>query len=299
MFIYPSTIKVPVDLPPALVGKRRLVNEYETNLEIKAVGAWLLLKSLTTSGLIQRYTNQLPGLLEYTRLSRASFYRTINRLDALGLAGFDGRNLWLASWKKLEDLYGITTTSFIEVNYSTNDKKAIHWIIPTLEIEHNKDRQRNALMYKLDKNPDLKTYLESILIKAGAPPEKLLDYNYMIEQLWKLQLLSFQDEVGSDIYETLDLLRFDVNRAAKGFKKSYHFKSDQSASYWRKKMKDAGLIDVERLAVISDHWARKNKITWVRWLKTSKQTIWFACNQISTTPGLIATALDKQLQNAA
>ena len=68
-------VRVPVGLAGWMCLKREQRFRYSTNRAFKAYGLWLLLKTVTTSGRIQDYQDQLDTLQHLTRLSRATFYR--------------------------------------------------------------------------------------------------------------------------------------------------------------------------------------------------------------------------------
>lgn len=183
----------------------------------------------------------------------------------------------LCSWEQLEKIFDIDTKQKFKINYNvTDDKKLFHWIFAT-EIQDNKNRQDFSIIKKLKANATVKNLFDQALIKAGADLTRLTDPNYYLVRLRMLYENDFLRP--SEIHAELIELRPDNNRGVKGIAHSWNAKHPTTASYWKKILMSAGIIDVTSLIIQSQERAR-NKHCHVIWMKKEKQTAITMCDQI-------------------
>ncbi|GEM_PF-5855389 len=283
-----QAIKIPVGLAEYVVRQRFVVNTYETNKIIRAVDTWLCLKSVTTTGHILRYDTQLQYLLQLCKISRASFYSRLHYLQTEKLITWNKKNKRIAicSWETLAKYFDLDKqTTFITIQYDITDNRRIYQFLSAIEIDANQLAQRKALQNRINKNPELKNTLISLMLNYGAEADRINDAVYFQQTLWQMQVESFKRGTGTDTYEALHALHADVNRSThRAFKRSRNYKSAQSVSYEKKCLEKAGIISIEKIEVVSRVRARKEKDYRVRWLKHKKQTIWFLPDQVKTIP---------------
>lgn len=282
-YIESFEISIPIELARFTVWQRNLVNKYETNQLIRAVGTWLLLKHLTTSGHIQRWNYQKDYLLKLCKCSDSVFRHRIKLLADLKLLTLykaDRKNdsIRICSWETLSKNLAIDDKSKkLTVTYNLNDNQKIHeWIIAT-EIQDSKDRQDFVINAKLKKNPEVKTAVTAALIAAGADRNKLGNDQYFL--MW-LRVVYRDDFIqASDIHEALMEVRPDNNRSVRGIASAWCCKHPMTVSYWKAVLSKNRIIDVSKLQVQSENRVR-HKYCRVVWLKNSKQTLLCLCDQI-------------------
>lgn len=281
--IQPITITAPVELILYAVQKRAKVKKYETNRFIRAIGTWLILKSETSSGVLQRYSEQLPHLLAITQLSTASFYDRIKFLIEEGLVKKDGNKLILSSYKYAAEKYLLPNiTDKISFTYDPNGKQQIHYLLSAVEIKHNQDLQAQALQRKLDKNPIVKTEQLKLIHECGGDVKQMNKNDYNRECLFALQIQSFEKyRKGSTIHDALHMFRADVNRGVKGIANAMNAKSASTASYLKKKLQQQEICAVTKIeGITSGVRSRKDKYHYVNWNPLLKQTVWYVCDQV-------------------
>ena len=243
------TIKIPVGLAESVIRQRFVVNTYETNKNIRAVDTWLCLKSTTTTGVVQRYDNQLKSLLQLCKISRACFYSRLHYLQSQKLIAWDKKNkrITICSWDAFTKYFDLgPSTTFITITYDITDNRRIYQFISAIEIDANQFAQRKALYNRINKNPELKNTLTTLMLNYGAEASRLDDAVYFQQTLWQMQVESFKRGTGTETYEALHALHADVNRSTRrAFKTSRNYKSAQSVSYEKKNLEKAGIISIE------------------------------------------------------
>ncbi len=285
----PLTIKIPIALAESVIWQRKLVCQYETNKVIRAIDTWLCLKSLTTTGVIQFYCNQKNELLQLCKISKASLYTRLHYLQNEKLITWNKRSgtIKLCSYEKLADHYNYTHTSFININYDITDNRKICQFLFSIEIESNQKRQTEALYNSINKNPETKNTLITLMQQYGADRTRLSEPEYFRKTLWLMQRESFKRGTsGTDIYEVLHSFRADNNRSVhKGLKHAWNCKSPSTVSDIKRGLVKAFIITVEHVKITSRVRSRKKKDEgFVLWLDYKKQTKWFCCDQVKTIP---------------
>lgn len=282
-------ISIPYALARYAVAGRKLVAVYETNQLIRALDTWLILKSISRPSLIQQWNRQKQDLFSICKCSETIFRHRLRILVELKLVQIQGADLRLVSWQGLEDLTGIDTREKFTIQYNEHDEKKIYqWLIAT-EIKDNQARQAHCINAKVKKNPELNMILIGAMIRAGADRTRLNDPGYFLT--W-LQILYQRDFVQvSEIHQELIAIRPDTNRGVKGIAAAWNARHPMTATYWKKVLQRAGIIDVAKLAIQSQSRARNENCV-VRWLKKEKQTLLILCDQVTVLePWLIENLL--------
>lgn len=282
-------IAIPYELARYASSTRRKVNVYETNQLIRAIDTWLILKHITTSGLIQNWNNQKKDLFKICKCSESIFRNRIKILKELQLLTFDRHDIRICSWEKMEKLLSISTKERLIIQYNTNDKQTISQWIFAAEINDNQKRQAFVIDKKLNKNPDYYLSVIAAMLQSGADATRIKEPGYIIT--W-MQIMYREGFIkGSEIYHLLTEIRPDTNRGVKGISASWQCKHPQTVSYWKKKMKQSGIIDISKLMLKSEV-RQRNKSCHVIWLDTkniranypgrrAKDTMLCLCDQIS------------------
>jgi hypothetical protein len=286
----PSHVPVLTGAAEVLVSHRELRTTYHTNRSIKTWSTWFLLKALTTSGKIQKWRSQKTFLFHWLQLNERTFYRRLEELTDLQLLSVDDEeNIHLASYQKAADVLEIHYTTLTHIQYNPDEQKGkqiFRYLLTAEEFRFQKNRQLNALLYKLDKNPLLKNDLYFLLVKYGADGQQLQNSAaYYQERLLKLQMQLFKE--GSDILQYVLTHRADINRGGNRIKENHNYKSTQSVTYLKKVMAKLNIITITKKKVDSANRARiyipdgDKKRDGYKYCKRTKQTVWFLTDQIS------------------
>lgn len=275
-------ISIPSELARFATWQRKLIHKYETNQVIKALDTWLLLKHETTSGTIQQWNDQKKDLLHKCKCTDSIFrhrLQVLHDMKLITLYKINRKNdsIKICSWEQLAKTFDIDVTDKFTIQYNINDKQKIHHWIIAVEIQDNKNRQDYSIARKLKKNAEAKMLLDAELIKRGADLSKLKDLQYYLSRMRILYASDFNRL--SEVHQELIEIRPDNNRSTRGIANSWNARHAMTASYWKKILKQAGIIDVVSVQIESQDRAR-NKYCRVLWLKKEKQTLLCLCDQI-------------------
>lgn len=273
-----------------LVTHRELRSKYCTNRSIKTWATWFLLKSLSTSGIIQRWTDQRARILDYCKCSENSFRARLNEMAALKLISItDSRSISLASYQTAARILGIPYSGLIKIEYDDTlpGQQIFQYFLRAEEIRSNQVRQTEALWYYAHKNPLLKDALVQQLLQMGADKRVSSDQHYFQLQLLKLQKRAFKE--GSPLFGIIHQLRADVNRSCKGIRDTHTYKSAQSVSYMKRRMQELAIVKVSKVCIESTERSRlyvedapgQRKREAYKWLPSKKVTAWFLTDQIT------------------
>jgi len=287
------TIKIPFELSRYAVSCRQLVTRYNTNQVIKALDTWLVLKAEAPGSLIQHWNNQKERLLQLAKCSESIFRHRISMLRDLKLINYDRNHIRLCSWDQLAGILDIDIDKKLTFQYNIHDTQKVHqWIIAT-EIQDNKNRQDYMILKNVNTNPVLNRIFTAELIKQGADRTRLNDPGYFLSMLRSLYLSDFVQ--ASEIHDDLISVRPDNNRGVRGMAAAWSHKNYKlhptTICYWKRKLKNAGIIDISKLEIESNCRAR-NEFCHVIWLDTpnirknypdrvKKQTMLSMCDSIT------------------
>lgn len=288
---YPTAVPVPIGLPEALVKRRVLKEKYEVNPDIKTVSIWLLLKSLTKSGLIKNWWAQKDDLLPFLHICERTFYSQLHKMQKLGLISeVDAAgNIRLISYEKAAALFDVAYSGmkYLPYNYKQHAKKqSFQYLLRAEEIRTAQSAQLCGLHNHLDKNPSLKTDLHQLLHQHGADMQRLYkEPKYYQECLLQLQKRVFRE--GSAIIDTVFIRRADINRSVGTWASHHNYRSKQSVSYLKKVMQELDIVSVKKDTVESDKRSRiyyeadGQRKEGYKWVARGGKTTWFLTDQIS------------------
>ena len=260
-----------------ILSLRKLVNKYETNQAMRAFDTWIVLKNLSSPSLIQNWNKQKSDLLSWCKCSETIFRHRLKLLREMQLIQYDRNKIVVCSWKALAKKFAVNIEKKLTIQYRKDDNKKIYQWLVAAEIESNKDRQDNAIARKLSANPETKMIFDGALIQAGADHKRLNDLQYYLK--W-LRILYKSDFIQASMaHDELIAVRPDNNRSVKGIASAWQCKAAQTASYWKKVLVRAKIIDVSKVQIKSQERVR-NKDCNVLWLRSEKQTLLCLCDQI-------------------
>lgn len=281
-----------------LVTLREKKNVYMVNPHLKYWATWFLLKTFTTSGRIQAWNKQKAELLQFLRMSDGSFRNQLYKLQQLKLITIEksavgrDRDIALTSYKEAAAIMGIIYkgTELIEYKPHTyeNEAQVFRYLLAAKEIVSNQQLQLDELYRKFQKN--CSGHTTEILLqlqKIGADAKRCTtDKQYLQQQLLKLQKIVFREQ--SEMANVTFSLRADINRSCKKMAADHNYAHAQSASFIKKKLQKLGACTIEKVRVHSDARTRLyvpcsdgRRRDGYKWIKGSKQTAWFLCDQIS------------------
>lgn len=271
------TIKIPYNLARLITSRRKLVNKYETNQLIKAFDTWFVLKAEAPGSYIQNWNSQKKYLFKLCKCSETIFRHRIKILSDLNVLKFSRDYIRLVSWQELQNNFQIDIKEKLTLQYKINSNEKVCYWITAAEIKDNQNRQGLSVLKKVNNNPELKMQLIAAMLNDGADPLYLKEDEYFLK---RLKILYLQDFVrASEIHDVLIKIRPDCNRSTSGIAKAWRAKHGMTASYWKRKLKNAGIADISQLQVRSETRTR-NKDCKVLWLNKPKETLLCLCDQI-------------------
>lgn len=276
--------------PEALVAQRELRNKYETNRAIKTWSVFFLLKSLTSSGVLKKYKSQENYLADFCQCNVKTLRRRIEELKQLKLVSIAGENLILIAYHKAAALLNITYNGIFKIKYDTSETQGnqiFQHLLRAEEIRNNQQKQLQALIYRSEKNPLITEQLMPLFANQGCSLYRIrTDAHYFQEQLLKLQQKAFIE--GSALLEEIQSFRADVNRGVLCMQQQHQYKSAQSVSYMKKKLKQHKLIGITKRCIHSKERTRLyvpsaagGRQDGYKWLPQLKKTAWFLTDQIN------------------
>ncbi len=260
-------LKIPQGLSRSIVADRQLRKAYQTNRAIKYYGFYCALKSLTTSGLIQNYVEQLEEICNAVKKSRSSFYNYVNECIKLELIEKENANLKLTSWDKIIERFGIRERNFTAFIYDTDKKEQTpEYFLMSAEIKENQQYQANNVLKQIRQNPQIRNILNEKETSVAT-----------VNKLQWLQMKTFVDGCGGSevIYSTLHSLNADIHRSVPKLRKAFNFKSNRSVGYLKCQLEERGFADIKGRLLKSSCRMRKSKaIYFTGWDKQAKVSTW-------------------------
>ncbi len=268
---------------------------------LKRISTWLLLKNLTTSGLIKNYGTQVKDIATYCMIAQSTLYRDISWLKAEGLLFRQGKHLRIASWKTIEENYGINTAEKLHIEYEPSIKP---WhladALAAINDKSHRDVCYAAYLRKINGNPREKLEVTNHVYEynKATPLQRLHSDDECLRKLFlKVKVDSYRKEnVGQSSFEFLHKrvkANPDIEMCIGTYGKKDHFKvrkkkdkrgrsTMQSMGYYHRmrKLQKLGLITVQRRKAVSKHCARKDEsIFYHRYIPKKKATVWVLCNK--------------------
>jgi hypothetical protein len=269
--------------------KNRTTQGYHTNRSIKTWACYFLLKSLTTSGVIQRWTSQRLMLLDFTKMNENSLRTRLAEMKALGLCTISkhSKNIQLVSFEKAADILDIVYTGTIEIEYKTNTdaKQIFQYQLRGEDVRLNQAAQLEQLIKKVNKNPLLKSQLIVLLQQQfGCTEKQLRQHTFFQQKLLHLQQITFTN--GSALYTIIHQLRADVNRGVDKIQQQHNYKCPTSVSYMKSIMKKYGVVAIEKKHIDSKPGIRSRKFLpdgkeGYKWIEAKMSTQWVLTDQLT------------------
>lgn len=271
-------VRVPVGLAGWMCLKREQRFRYSTNRAFKAYGLWLLLKTVTTSGRIQDYQDQLDTLQHLTRLSRATFYRHLNWCVELGLVRKGKRDLNLCAYEKV--IAGMDLPGGVhDLEYRAEDGPSIDKLLKALEYAEAREKMAFGLRATLRRTPAVVRAFHLFAAKQGKP-----DLAFTRENLFAMQVHAFCHGGAEDVYELLFGANPDFNRKLATIAFWRNMKSPSSAFYERRILEHAGLLKASARPPIECKYRQVPDTDLVKgrlrdrrrtWCTKEKAAVWF------------------------
>jgi len=251
-------VKVYNELVTKIVQNRKLCKVYQTNRLIRPISSYFALKSTITSGVIQNYSRQSPALSQFLGITRATFFKQIKILETLGLAKrFPSGALVLTPYKKMMEIFDFVSEETTILNYTPGQHK-LYMVLEGLPIQQKIKDQERALTNRIDSAPGVKEYLEKTIS------------NFNRETLLAQQILNFINNTPDDLQ---DFFNADNQLKARTIFGMFQFKSYRSVSYLKKKLKKAGICDVEKDRRYVSEARGRSKKRYIAYLDELKATM--------------------------
>lgn len=267
-------LKILEGLSRMIVSDRHLRASYKTNRAVKYYGFYCILKSMTTSGLVRDYVNQLTHICEITKRSRSTFYSYLNECIKLGLIEKVGDNLRLTSWDTLVERFALRERKFTEFNYDTTRKdQTPEYFLISAEISENQQYQVKSVMLRIGQNPQIKHFIT----KEQSPAET-------VKSLQNMQVQTFFDGCGGSeiMYSIIHSFNADTQRTVPKLRKAFNLKSNRSVAYLKRQLSERGFAEVTQRFLKSSVRMRKDKnIYCTGWDRKLGQSTWHLPDMIT------------------
>jgi hypothetical protein len=242
-------IKVPSYWITHSIGKRQLVNKYETNAFIKCIGHYCILKQVTTTGVIHDWKSQSKYLQKLLNLSRNGLLKAIERLQIVGLIDL-GANLCLVGWDDASQIIGLEIDEWVFIDYDQESSAKIEHLLLAAEIKINQKNQVKIIQKRLKFNPSLKNELDIAISQNWQIDLKNVQKMNIEEWIWHLKELQISTFIDGTLKASLYEINPDLNRTVVKFKNDWNHKSIQSIAYVKRKLMQLNLITVQKIGAI-------------------------------------------------
>lgn len=279
-------IQVPIGIASNLIRSRYIVNKYLVNGACKLYGTYCVLKSITTTGIVQNYRSQLTLLLNKLQLSRNSLESQIKQLQQLKLLQVTGSNIVLTSWENSCRIFDFEFEGLMHIEVPEK-KLATKFIFYNLDIAENQDKQKSAIARKFNANPglliDIKNAMVQLDPKYSLDKLSKLTWTEFLKVLFHFQLQSYQ--TGTKALKLLHCYRANINRTAYNMACSWKMKGSRSVAYVKTKLSELGLASIVKIEPVSSPAlvrARSiNKNYADNFDKSTKLPVWHVSDQIN------------------
>ena len=276
-----------------IVSKRYCRSVYKTNHLKKYYGSFMVLKSLTTSGIIKDYAKQSQLLMKLLKIgSYNTFLRYLRGAEQFGFIRLSGRDIYLQSWHDLAKRFDLRPNLFTEIEYDTKKENILPgYIVDACEIAEHQYKLLLNVAKKIHQNTAIR---ELLGIKQG--------HSVRIEDARKLltmQMVTFRKgAVSEEQYKLLHSINACTDRSAATMANTRTLKSTieniakhkenatarktaaEIIAYMKRKLHASGIAEVKPRIIKSDCRSRANFAFYEYtrksgWDKSNKQTLWF------------------------
>lgn len=250
-------VKVPAYWITKSIGKRQLVNKYETNAMLKCIGHYCILKQVTTTGIIHDWKSQSKYLQKLLNLSRNGLVKAIERLQIVGLIDL-GANLIMVGWDDASQIIGLQIDEFIWIDYDPDATAKIEHLLMAAEIKINQENQVKKIQKRLKFNPSLKSELDILIAQSWRMDLDDVQKMNINDFIWHLKQLQISTFMNGTLKAALYEINPDLNRSVVKFKSDWDYKSVQSIAYIKRKLAQLKLISINKIGAIVS--TAKNRI---------------------------------------
>jgi hypothetical protein len=264
-----------------------------TNTFLKAISVWLILKNETSSGTIKNYRQQMFDLANKCKMSVRSLDNYLRWLRKEDLVHVEGKNLFMHDYKTLKK-YGINIKEREKnICYDTSKNATLAEILITVGIRLMKQRWMRYYWRKVNKNPDALSELRNQLIAHGADDSMLDNPEYFRQRHLDLLLKTYkEEEPGQESFYFLHTYleaNPDLNCRQDTYASKLGLAAAMSFCHIKFRLQKKGLIQVRKDHIESEYRARKDeKMFHHRYVRKTKQTIWFRPDQITINRAIYA-----------
>lgn len=269
----------------AYTTKRSVGNN--TNPFLKGITVWLVLKAITDSGRIHDYRKQLHEIAELCKISVRTLETRLAWLKKEELIRLDGKALVMRPFHKLRQ-YNIDITERTDtIIYDSSKKTTLAEVLVTIALGKLKEKWNFMYNKKLSQNPNALAEVRNHLVEFGADRKRLdQDPEYLRERHLALLINTYKSEESGQSSFSLLHEHIEANPDLNARQDTLAYKLGYAAAmsfcHLKFKLIKNGLIKVAKEHVRSEYRARKDEnIFHHRWLRKSKQTIWFRPDQIT------------------
>lgn len=159
-----------------------------TNVFIKGISVWLILKNETTSGIIKNYRSRLPYLAAMCKVSVRTLDKYLAWLKNEGLVHVYAKNLFLHDYNALRK-YGINVKDRLPTFiYDIVNSTTLAEVIVSIALKKMQQRRMQMYWKKMNQNPDVYKTLYDLLIFFKADASRLNDPEYFRQMHLELML---------------------------------------------------------------------------------------------------------------
>jgi hypothetical protein len=284
-------------------------NGKNVNRFLRHIAIWIILKNMTTSGVIKKYRDQLPDLARACKMSETTMQRYVYWLQDEGLVTIHNRNLVLKDYKFLQKKYGINIKEREQtIFYDVNDNKKLSEILISVALLHKQSDRMQVYWNKVTQNQDMYKLLYDLLVQFGADSSRLQNPEYFRECHLELQCQTYQEEKpGQPAFNFIhNMLKAnpDLNCKASTYGRQMGYavfetanpvtKKDESRcmcfGHLKKRLMKKGLIDITVDHIESEVISRKDeRVYHHRYNRKSGKTVWFRPDQIAINKAVFFT----------
>lgn len=256
-----------------LVSKRHKRNVYCTNRFGKDLAFYYALKTLTTTGHIQKWREQIADVKAITKYkSTQAIYTRLQRCEKLGLLKLHKTNISLTSFAKVAQMLRLKRIEYITYEYDISKPlQTPEYFLKLNVIDEAKNKRLHMAKEAISRNSSLKSILR-------IHKDEITEND--VHQLQQLQVNSFKNGaemfgLTTDEYKTVQAINADVELTAAAIKKLFRFKSWMTSCYLKVQLQARKLAKVNHRNVTSFSRMRKDsKLFHTGYDREHQNTFW-------------------------
>lgn len=263
-------IRVPKGTSCMVVSDRKLNQKYQTNNHTKAAALYLLLKSLTRSGVIHDWRFQQIEIAQMFGVTTRTIRKYLQLAQEHGYLTHDNftDKIKLHSYAQFCERLGVKFSGFQIIEVQRTAVRHLPVLLYGIEVKENKEAQHYYTLKKILLNPPLATALKD---------ELKCDERDLQQQLKRAQLSSFLRRSKGD---HLHVVNADDNRNLATIRRAWGMKDRRSAAYMKTKLMVCGAAAIEhrRIASTCGQWT---KVYYTSFNRNTGQRTTFLPDEIS------------------